>query len=276
MSEVAIGPVVMANRRPLTLIAGMNVLETRDLALQVAERLKREADLRGFPLVFKASFDKANRSSIHSWRGPGLVGLRWLQDVQDATGLPLITDIHEAGQAPAVAEVVDALQIPAFLCRQTDLLEAACRTGLPLHIKKMQMMAADDMAPLIRKLDHFGHGGLVLCERGTTHGYGNLVVDFIGMRRLAEHGWPVSFDVTHAVQLPGGLGHATGGRRSAIPSLAIAAVATGLAGLFLEVHPEPDQARCDGPCATHLDDVGALLDKLRAIDDLAKSWGDAV
>ncbi len=269
-APVTVGDLTLANDRPFTLIAGLNVLEGREIALRVAETLRAEADRRGVPLVFKASYDKANRSSHQSFRGPGLdVGLEWLAEIKRAVGVPVVTDIHAPEQAAPVAEVCDLVQIPAFLVRQTDLIAAACATGRPLHLKKMQMMAPHEMGSVVDKCAAFGRREVIVCERGTLFGYNRLIVDMLAFAELAALA-PVTFDVTHAVQLPGALGHATGGRRAAVEPLAMAAMTQGLAGLFLEVHPDPDRAKCDGPCALPLERVGALLDRLVAIDALVK------
>lgn len=270
---VRVGAVEVGNERPLALFAGLNVLESRELALSVAEQLLAICERLGLPLVFKASFDKANRSSVRSFRGPGPdEGLRWLQEVR-GLGVPVLTDIHEPGQAAPAAEVADLLQIPAFLCRQTDLLAAAAATGRPLHVKKMQMMAPLEMGNVLEKCRAFGASGVILCERGTSLGYGNLVVDPLSFPQLRSLGAPVSFDVTHSLQLPGGLGHATGGRRQLLEPLAVAGVSQGIAALFLEVHPEPDRALCDGPCALPLSAAEGLLRRLLALDRLVKGWG---
>ncbi|MCA9541249.1 MAG: 3-deoxy-8-phosphooctulonate synthase [Myxococcales bacterium] len=275
--EVAPG-VVLANDRPLVLMAGLNMLESRELALRVAGRLRRETDRRGMPFVFKASFDKANRSHVDSPRGPGLeTGLRWLAEVRAETGAPVMTDVHAPEQAAIVAEVADLLQIPAFLCRQTDLIAAVCRADRPLHIKKMQMMAPEEMANVVGKCLAFGEPRVAVCERGTSFGYGRLIVDPLAFSALRTLGAPVTFDVTHALQLPGALGHATGGRGAFVEPLARVGVGQGIAGLFVEVHPDPARAQCDGPCALPLDAIGHLLDRIMALDALVKSWsGDAV
>ena len=265
--------VVMGNDRPFTLLAGLNVLESEALALQVAATLRAECARRGVPLVFKASFDKANRSSHASYRGPGLDrGLRWLSAVKARCAVPVLTDIHTVEQAGPVAEVADVIQIPAFLVRQTDLIAAAAATGRPLHLKKMQGMAPDEMANVVAKARAFGAADVIVCERGTTFGYGNLVVDPLAFGRLKALGVPVTFDVTHALQLPGARGDATGGRGHRVFDLAAAGMSQGLAGLFLECHPTPSEAKCDGPCALPLDAIGALLDRLLALDQLVKSW----
>ena len=266
------GGVTLANDRPLVLIAGLNVLESRDLALRIAGELRAAADRHGLPLVFKASFDKANRSSVDSFRGPGLeTGLRWLEQVKAEHGVPLVTDIHLPAQAAPVAEVVDLLQVPAFLVRQTDLIAAAAATGRPLHLKKMQLMAPADMGPALAKCAALGAQAVALCERGTLFGYGRLVVDMLGFTALKGFGVPVTFDVTHSLQLPGALGHATDGRGPLTGPLAMAGVSQGLAGLFLEVHPDPARAKCDGPCALPLDRLDGLLARLAALDALVKA-----
>ena len=273
--DVHVAPnVVLSNERPFALLAGMNVLESRDLAFRVAETLVRATEALGVAYVFKASFDKANRSSIDSYRGPGLdEGLALLQQIKQHFGVPILTDIHEPTQAEPVAEVADVLQIPAFLVRQTDLLTAACQTGRPLHIKKMQMMAPHEMGNVLRKCEALGHDQLIVCERGTSFGYGNLVVDPLSFPQLKAFGYPVTFDVTHALQMPGALGASTGGRGAYVENLALAGMSQGLAGLFLECHPDPAQAKCDGPCALPLDQVQPLLQRLKALDDLVKRLG---
>lgn len=267
-----VADLTLANDRPLALIAGLNVLESLDLALRVAERLREATAARGVPFIFKASFDKANRSSVRSFRGPGLDrGLDWLTRVRAATGAPIVTDIHAPEQAAPVAEVADLLQIPAFLVRQTDLIAAAAATGRPLHLKKMQMMAPADMAPAVDKCAALGARHVAVCERGTLFGYGRLIVDPLAFVELKALGVPVTFDVTHALQLPGALGDATGGRGHLVEPLALAGVSQAIAALFLEVHPDPARAKCDGPCALPLDRVGPLLDRLIALDRLVKS-----
>jgi 2-dehydro-3-deoxyphosphooctonate aldolase (KDO 8-P synthase) len=247
-------------------IAGPCVLESRELALEVASflaGLARELDLT---IVFKSSYDKANRTSIASYRGPGLEpGLSWLAEVKELTGLPVITDIHSPEQASLVAEVADILQIPAFLCRQTDLLVAAARTGRVVNVKKGQFLAPWDMANVASKLREAGNGRIWLTERGSTFGYNNLVVDYRSIPIMRGLDCPVVFDATHSVQLPGGKGSSSGGSREHVPVLARAAVAAGCDGLFLEVHPNPDQALCDGPNSWPLDKLGELLTECLAI-----------
>jgi 2-dehydro-3-deoxyphosphooctonate aldolase (KDO 8-P synthase) len=270
-SRIPIGDVVLDNDAPFVLLGGLNVLESRDLALRTAEHFREVTARLGIPYVFKASFDKANRSSIRSFRGPGLdEGLEILRAVRDGFDVPVITDVHTPAQAAPVAEVAAILQIPAFLCRQTDLLAAAAATGRPLHIKKMQMMAPDDMRNVVSKCSELGAAGVAVCERGTSFGYGNLVVDTLAFGRLKELGVPVTFDVTHALQLPGRLGSATGGRGAQVEELAAAGLSQGLAGLFLEAHPEPSEALCDGPCALRLDRLEEVLGRLVEVDALAK------
>jgi len=251
----------------LFVLAGPCVLESRELVFAVAERLAELARERDLPLIFKASFDKANRSSHASARGPGLgPGLELLHEVGQRTGLPLVTDVHLPEQCAPAAEVVDVLQIPAFLCRQTDLLQAACETGRAVNVKKGQFLAPWDMKSVAKKCEAFGARELMVCERGTSHGYGRLVVDMTGFRHLSATGHPVVFDATHSVQEPGALGDRTGGDRSQVPALAAAAVATGeVDGLFFEVHPDPDNAPSDGPNMVRLDTFGALLDRVLAV-----------
>jgi len=251
----------------LFVLAGPCVLEAPDLIFGIADRLAELARERDLPLIFKASFDKANRSSHASARGPGIgPGLELLHEVKQRTGLPLVTDVHLPEHCAQAAEVVDLLQIPAFLCRQSDLLQAACETGKAVNVKKGQFLAPWDMQHVAAKCEAFGAEDLMVCERGTTHGYGRLVVDMTGFRHLSASGHPVVFDATHSVQEPGGLGHRTGGDRTQVPSLAAAAVATGeVDGLFFEVHPDPDNAPSDGPNMVKLADFGAILDRVLAV-----------
>ncbi len=248
-------------------IAGPCVLESRELVLTVAERLRDLAAERDLPLVFKASFDKANRTSIRSTRGPGIEeGLELLAEVGETYDLPVLTDVHLPEQCARAAEAVDVLQIPAFLCRQTDLLLAASETGKPLNVKKGQFLAPWDMANVVEKCAEAGARDVLVTERGTTFGYGRLVVDMSGFAELAKIGRPVVFDATHSVQRPGQGGATTGGDRTLVPDLARAAVATGhVDGLFFEVHPDPDHAPSDGPNMVRLDDFGAILDGVLAV-----------
>jgi 2-dehydro-3-deoxyphosphooctonate aldolase (KDO 8-P synthase) len=261
-NPVRVGRVMIGRGHPLALIAGPCVMEPNDLTLIVARRLKEICGRLGVPLVFKASFDKANRTSKSSYRGPGMAeGLKVFERVKAETGLPVTTDVHESHQAAPIAEVVDLLQIPAFLARQTDLLEAAAETGRPLNVKKGQFMAPWDMANVVAKVTAAGTGGLLLTERGTTFGYGRLVNDFRAIPQMQATGAPVVFDATHSVQLPsaGAGGTVTSGEREMVPVLARAAVAAGTDALFLEVHPDPDKALSDGPNALRLDDLEGLL-----------------
>ena len=261
-NPVSIGPVKIGRGRPLALICGPCVMEPHDLTRVIAGRLVEICGQLGVPLIFKASFDKANRTSKSSYRGPGLVeGLKVFERVKAETGLPVTTDVHESHQAVPIAQVVDLLQIPAFLARQTDLLEAAAATGRPLNVKKGQFLAPWDMANVVAKVVEAGEGGIVLTERGTTFGYGRLVNDFRAIPQMQATGAPVVFDATHSVQLPstGAGGTATSGERDMVPYLAKAAVAAGCDALFLEVHPRPEEALSDGPNAIRLDDLAGLL-----------------
>jgi 2-dehydro-3-deoxyphosphooctonate aldolase (KDO 8-P synthase) len=261
-NPVQIGQVSLGRGKPLALICGPCVMEPNDLTRVIAGRLVEICGDLGVPLIFKASFDKANRTSKSSYRGPGMAeGLKVFERVKTETGLPVTTDVHESHQAGPIAEVVDLLQIPAFLARQTDLLEAAAATGRPLNVKKGQFLAPWDMANVVAKVSGSGTGGIVLTERGTTFGYGRLVNDFRAIPQMQATGAPVVFDATHSVQLPGvgGGGTSTSGEREMVPYLAKAAVAAGCDALFLEVHPRPDEALSDGPNALRLDDLAGLL-----------------
>jgi 2-dehydro-3-deoxyphosphooctonate aldolase (KDO 8-P synthase) len=247
------------------------MLESLDMGLSVAEFMRDECRRRGFGYVFKASFDKANRTSIHSERGPGLeLGLEWLSRIKSEAGVRVLTDIHEPWQAAPAAEAADMLQIPAFLCRQTDLLSAASATGRPLNVKKAQFMAPEDMAGVVGKCREAGASGVVLCERGASFGYHQLVVDFRSIVIMRSLGAPVMFDATHSVQRPGGLGTSSGGDRRFVLPLVRAAVAVGVDSVFLEVHPDPDAAKSDGPNMVPLDSVGRLLDEIAALDAAAR------
>ncbi len=258
---VAVGPYAVGAGHPLLWICGPCVIESHDLTLAIAETLRGVAERLALPLVFKASFDKANRSSGRSFRGPGLQeGLKTLDAVKRVTGLPVTTDVHECHQAAAVAEVCDILQVPAFLARQTDLLEACGRTGRVVNVKKGQFMAPWDMKNVVAKLSEFGTRNVLLTERGTTFGYGLLVNDMRAVPWMQETGAPVIFDATHSVQKPGGLGDRTGGDRQMVPVLARCAVAAGCDGVFLETHPRPDEARSDGPNMVPLDELPAVIE----------------
>jgi 2-dehydro-3-deoxyphosphooctonate aldolase (KDO 8-P synthase) len=252
--------------KKLLLIAGPCVIESEELVLHVAEKIKGITDRLGIDYYFKASFDKANRTSISSYRGPGLDdGLRILQKVKDTYGLRLATDIHEPYQAAIVGQVVDIIQIPAFLCRQTDLLIAAAKTGKLINVKKAQFLAPWDMKNVITKLEDSGNSNIMLCERGTSFGYNSLIVDMTGLVVMKKFGYPVVFDATHSVQQPGSRGNTTGGNREYIEYLAKAAVAVGVEGLFMEVHPDPDKALSDGPNMVRLDNLENILNKVLEI-----------
>jgi len=270
---VQVGNIRIGNELPFVLFGGMNVLESRDLALQVCEAYVNATRKLGIPYVFKASFDKANRSSVNSYRGPGLdEGLKIFQEIKQTFGVPVITDVHEPHQAKPVAEVADIIQLPAFLSRQTDLVVAMAKTGAVINIKKAQFLAPQEMRHILKKCVEAGNDQLILCERGSSFGYNNLVVDMLGFGIMKQFNYPVFFDVTHALQMPGGLAEAAGGRRAQVSELARAGMATGLAGLFLEAHPDPDNAKCDGPCALRLNKLEQFLSQVKAIDDLVKSF----
>jgi 2-dehydro-3-deoxyphosphooctonate aldolase (KDO 8-P synthase) len=269
--RVAIGPLTVGNDLPFVLIAGPCQIESRQHALETAAALVEMCRAREVGLIYKSSFDKANRTSAGSPRGLGLAkGIAVLAEVRERHGCPVITDVHESHQCRPVAEAVDVLQIPAFLCRQTDLLAAAAATGAAVHVKKGQFLAPWDMAQVADKLERFGCERILLCERGTSFGYNTLVNDFRGLPQMAATGWPVVFDATHSVQQPGGLAGASGGQREFVPTLARAALAVDVAGLFIETHPDPDRAPSDGPNMVPLADMPALLDVLIAFDRLAK------
>ncbi len=269
---VEIAGIPVANHRPLVLIAGPCAIEGRQHALEVAGRIRAITQQLGLGFIYKSSFDKANRTSATSPRGVGLEqGLEVLAAVRQEVGCPVLTDVHESWQCRPVAEVVDVLQIPAFLCRQTDLLAAAAATGRPVFVKKGQFLAPWDMQQVAAKLEHFGAAGILLGERGTTFGYNNLVVDMRGLVEMAATGWPVVMDATHAVQRPGGLGGRSGGERRFVPVLARAAVAVGVAAVFLETHEHPERAPSDGPNMVPLDRLAEVLEDLLAFDRLAKS-----
>tara|TARA_B100001179_G_scaffold158839_1_gene116218 strand:+ start:1810 stop:2670 length:861 start_codon:yes stop_codon:yes gene_type:complete len=259
------------NSLPLVLFAGMNVLESRELALEVAEAYVEVTGKLDIPYVFKASFDKANRSSVHSYRGPGLdKGLAILDEVKSRFGVPVITDVHEPHQAAPAAEVADVIQLPAFLARQTDLVVAMAETGAVVNIKKPQFLAPHEMRHIITKFQEAGNERLLLCERGSSFGYNNLVVDMLGFGEMKDTGFPLLFDVTHSLQRPGGRSDSADGRRAQVLDLARAGVAVGIAGLFLEAHPDPDSAKCDGPCALPLDKLEPFLSQIKALDDVVK------
>ncbi len=264
------GGIALANDRPLVLIGGMNVIEDREVLHEVATHFVDVTTRLGVPYVFKASFDKANRSSLHSFRGPGLeAGLTELAEVKHRFGVPVITDVHEPWQAEAVAEVADVLQLPAFLARQTDLVTALAKTGKPINVKKPQFLAPEEMRHIIAKCREAGNEQVLLCERGSSFGYNNLVVDMLGIDLMKAMA-PVIFDVTHALQKPGGRADSADGRGTQTAALARAGVAVGIAGLFLEAHPDPAKAKCDGPSALPLAELEPLLRQLVAVDTAIK------
>ena len=271
VTEIEIGKVRIGGG-PLAVIAGPCSLESLELSMETGKRIKEICVDLGLNYIFKASYDKANRTSIHSYRGPGLEkGLRWLSEIKETLEVPVITDIHEPWQAAPVAEVADILQIPAFLCRQTDLLVAASKTGKPLNVKKGQFMSPYDMKAVVSKCNEAGNDKVMLCERGTTMGYGQLVVDMRSLPIMRSMGCPVVFDATHSVQMPGGRGDTSGGDRRFVPALARAAVGLGIDALFLEVHPNPDEALSDGPNMVPLDRLKDILTGIKALDDLVKA-----
>ncbi|MCH4247640.1 MULTISPECIES: 3-deoxy-8-phosphooctulonate synthase [Acinetobacter] len=270
---VELGEIKMANHLPFVLFGGMNVLESKDLAFEIAETYIEICTRLDIPYVFKASFDKANRSSLHSFRGPGLEkGVQWLAEIKQKYHVPIITDVHEPYQAAPVAEVADIIQLPAFLSRQTDLVEAMAKTDAIINIKKAQFLSPREMSHILNKCLEAGNDKLILCERGSAFGYNNLVVDMLGFDTMKAMNVPVFFDVTHALQTPGGRADSAGGRRAQITTLARAGMATGLAGLFLEAHPNPDEAKCDGPCALRLSQLEPFLAQLKKLDSLVKGF----
>ena len=273
LRRIKVADIEIANDLPFVLMGGMNILESRDLALQVAETFAQVTQKLGIPYIFKASFDKANRSSIDSFRGPGLdQGLKIFEEIKTQFGLPILTDVHEPEQAQLAAAVVDIIQLPAFLSRQTDLVVAMAKTGAVINIKKAQFLAPREMRHILKKCQDAGNDQLILCERGTSFGYNNLVVDMLGFGTMKEFGFPVVFDVTHALQMPGGKSDRADGRRAQVTDLAKAGISQSLAGLFLEAHPNPEQALCDGPCALPLAKLEPFLRQLKELDDLVKQF----
>ncbi|MGP4713392.1 MULTISPECIES: 3-deoxy-8-phosphooctulonate synthase [unclassified Psychrobacter] len=263
----------IGNDQPFVLFGGMNVLESKEMAFEIAEQYVEICERLGIGYVFKASFDKANRSSLHSYRGPGLEkGIDWLGQIKEKFQVPIITDVHEPYQAQPVAEVSDIIQLPAFLSRQTDLVESMAKTGAIINIKKAQFLAPHEMRHIMNKCLEAGNDTLILCERGSAFGYNNLVVDMLGFDTMKQMNVPVFFDVTHSLQQPGARSDSAGGRREQITTLARAGMATGLAGLFLEAHPNPETAKCDGPCALRTSQLEPFLSQLKQIDDLVKSF----
>ncbi|MDG1310904.1 MAG: 3-deoxy-8-phosphooctulonate synthase [Porticoccaceae bacterium] len=275
--SIQIAGIGVSNEAPMALFGGMNVLESRDMAMQIAEVYVEVTQKLGIPYVFKASFDKANRSSIHSFRGPGIdEGLKIFQEIKSTFNVPVVTDVHEADQAAPVAEVCDVIQLPAFLARQTDLVEAMAKTKAVINVKKPQFLSPGQMGNIVDKFRECGNEKIMLCERGACMGYDNLVVDMLGFRTMKDvsGGLPLIFDVTHALQCRDPMGAASGGRRHQVAELGRAGIAVGIAGLFLEAHPHPDQALCDGPSALPLDRLEPFLAQMKAFDDLIKSQPD--
>lgn len=262
----------VANDKPFVLFGGMNVLESRDLAMKIAEHYVEVTEKLNIPYVFKASFDKANRSSVSSYRGPGLdEGLKIFEEIKRTFNVPIITDVHEPDQAQAAADVVDIIQLPAFLARQTDLVVAMAKTNAIINIKKPQFLAAHEMRHIINKFAEAGNDKMILCERGSCFGYNNLIVDMLAMDEMKNYA-PVIFDATHALQQPGGRADSADGRRAQAAQLARSGMAIGIAGLFIEAHPDPLLAKCDGPCALPLDKLEPYLVQMKAIDDLVKGF----
>lgn len=269
---IKVADIEVANDKPMVLFGGMNVLESRDMAMTIAEKYVEVTNKLGIPYVFKASFDKANRSSINSFRGPGMEeGLRIFEEIKSTFNVPVITDVHEPYQCAPVAEVVDVIQLPAFLSRQTDLVAAMAQTNAVINIKKAQFLAPEEMRHILSKFNEAGNDKLMLCERGSSFGYNNLVVDMLGFGIMKEMGYPIIFDVTHALQRPGGRSDSAGGRRAQVTQLGLAGMSQGIGGLFLESHPDPDNAKCDGPCALPLDKLEAFLSQMKTVDEVVKS-----
>ena len=272
-ANITLQNITMGNDKPFVLFGGMNVLESKDLAFEIAETYIDICQQLDIGYVFKASFDKANRSSLYSFRGPGMEkGIEWLADIKKTYNVPIITDVHEPYQAEPVASVADIIQLPAFLSRQTDLVEAMAKTGAIINIKKAQFLAPHEMKHIINKCLEAGNDKIILCERGSAFGYNNLVVDMLGFDTMKNMDVPVFFDVTLSLQQPGARSDSAGGRREQITTLARAGMATGLAGLFLEAHPNPDMAKCDGPCALRLSQLAPFLEQLKQIDNLVKGF----
>ena len=270
--EINIRDLTISNDKPFTLIAGLNVLESKDLADEVIEECISVTKELEIPFIFKSSFDKANRSSIESYRGPGVEkGLEILADLKLKHKVPVLSDVHTQEQVEMSTTVLDVIQIPAFLCRQTDLLSSVADTGLPMNIKKGQFLSPHEIENIVNKILFFKNENILICERGTSFGYNNLVVDMVGISQLKTYSFPVIFDVTHSLQQPGGLGDKSGGRRHHALNLAKSAISLGLAGLFVEVHPDPKNAKCDGPCALPLNLLKDFLMQLKKLDDLVKT-----
>jgi len=275
VKTVKVGEISLSNKSNLVLISGLNVLEDKFIVKEVVGELKKVSDELDIPFIFKASYDKANRSSIESFRGPGIEnGLEVLRKIKSDYKVPVMSDVHSPGEVKKAKEILDVLQIPAFLCRQTDLISSAAITGLPINVKKGQFLSPAEMKNIITKFEHFNNKNILLCERGTTFGYNNLVVDMLGLAELKRYDYPVIFDVTHSLQEPGGEGESTSGRRSLALDLAKSAISIGIAGLFLETHPDPDKAKCDGPCALPLKHLKEFLYQIKAIDKLVKTFSE--
>ncbi|MCX8600883.1 MULTISPECIES: 3-deoxy-8-phosphooctulonate synthase [unclassified Gilliamella] len=275
--KVKVGDITVANDLPFVLFGGMNVLESRDLAMKVCEHYVTVTEKLDIPYIFKASFDKANRSSVHSYRGPGLEeGMKIFQELKQQFGVRIITDVHTEQQCQPVADVVDVIQLPAFLARQTDLVVAMAKTGAVINVKKPQFVSPGQMGNIVEKFEEAGNDQVILCDRGSCFGYDNLVVDMLGFNvmKKVSHGSPVIFDVTHALQCRDPMGAASGGRRGQVTELARAGMAVGIAGLFLESHPDPAHAKCDGPSALPLDKLESFLIQMKAIDELVKSFDE--
>ena len=271
ITEVQLNNRKISNRDPAIVIAGMNVIESEELCISVAGELKNICERNNVDFIFKASYDKANRSSIDSFRGPGIdQGLKILKTVKDEFNVPVISDIHEPSQAEGAAEVLDVIQIPAFLSRQTDLIKAACETEKVINVKKAQFLSPAQMMNIIEKCNYFGNENILLCERGSIFGYDNLIVDFLGIDEIKKIA-PTILDITHSLQLPGGKGKSADGRSSQAKVLGTAAAAIGLAGFFIEVHPTPENALCDGASATRLSEFESLLLELKKFDEVSKS-----
>ncbi|WP_392551480.1 3-deoxy-8-phosphooctulonate synthase [Orbus wheelerorum] len=274
---VKIGNISVANDLPFVLFGGMNVLESRDLAMKICEHYVKVTEKLNIPYVFKASFDKANRSSVHSYRGPGLEeGMKIFQELKTQFGIKIITDVHNEEQCKPVAEVVDVIQLPAFLARQTDLVVAMAKTGAVINVKKPQFVSPGQMGNIVEKFEEAGNDQIILCDRGSCFGYDNLVVDMLGFNvmKTVSKGSPVIFDVTHALQCRDPMGAASGGRRGQVTELARSGMAIGIAGLFIESHPDPAHAKCDGPSALPLDKLEPFLKQMKAVDDLVKHFED--
>ena len=271
MKTIKIDEIEISNESKICFFAWLNILETSELAKEVAFNLKGITEKLGNPFVFKASFDKANRSSVNSYRGPGLDNALEIFKELKKENIKIISDVHEINHISLFQDCIDIIQIPAFLCRQTDLIKEACQTDKPINIKKGQFLSPDQMKNIIEKCSQFGNEKIMLCERGTSFGYNNLVVDMLGISDMKKLGNPIVFDVTHSLQIPGGQGTAASGRGDQALDLALSGVAQGIAALFIETHPSPKDAKCDGPSATKLSEIGLILNKISQLDSFVKS-----